>query len=457
MPRPRPSPAGSTRPCSPSATCPSRRLVAAFSRRRVGEPVRHDGLLAGHRRSRAARSRWSRSIACRFPRPDDPLLQAKRERAKADAFRLVDLSRAATLLAQGAGRLIRTHDDRGVVAVLDPRLATDQDLPVGDHRRACRRCDALVIAARSRRSCETCTLPDRPAASIPWRGGSARSTRSSQRRRRMVRRHPLHRLRHLPRTRAGSLRRHRRPVGGRPPTRRSRRGAHGPGSRPRPARPSRSAGRPAASAGGLYPLVLDGPVSYLGHTSEDSFGADSYLVERAGGCLMVDSPRFTRRLVEPIEAMGGIADILLTHRDDVADADRWAAHFGSRVWIHEADRSAAPYATDLLRGLEPSTVAPGVWPSPCQATLAARWSTPSTTRGCSAATHWPGVASAMTSRRFATPAGTPGPSRRRHCAGSPTRSSSPGSCPATAAERTVPAPRCTTASRQLVTRMSAAA
>ncbi len=58
-----------------------------------------------------------------FPRPDDPLLQAKREQAKADAFRLVDLSRAATLLAQGSGRLIRSKDDRGVVAVLDPRLA----------------------------------------------------------------------------------------------------------------------------------------------------------------------------------------------------------------------------------------------------------------------------------------------------------------------------------------------
>jgi ATP-dependent DNA helicase DinG len=39
-------------------------------------------------------------------------------------FRLVDLPRAATLLAQGAGRLIRTETDRGVVAVLDPRLAT---------------------------------------------------------------------------------------------------------------------------------------------------------------------------------------------------------------------------------------------------------------------------------------------------------------------------------------------
>jgi ATP-dependent DNA helicase DinG len=59
-----------------------------------------------------------------FPRPDDPLLQARRERAGGNAFSLVDLPRAATLLAQGAGRLIRTAEDRGVVAVLDPRLAT---------------------------------------------------------------------------------------------------------------------------------------------------------------------------------------------------------------------------------------------------------------------------------------------------------------------------------------------
>ena len=52
-------------------------------------------------------------------------LEAERERARADAFRVVDLPRATTLLAQGAGRLIRTATDRGVVAVLDPRLATN--------------------------------------------------------------------------------------------------------------------------------------------------------------------------------------------------------------------------------------------------------------------------------------------------------------------------------------------
>ena len=59
-----------------------------------------------------------------FPRPDEPLLQARRERARGDAFRAIDLPRATVLLAQGAGRLIRTAADRGVVAVLDRRLGT---------------------------------------------------------------------------------------------------------------------------------------------------------------------------------------------------------------------------------------------------------------------------------------------------------------------------------------------
>ena len=58
-----------------------------------------------------------------FPRPDDPLLQARREVAGDASFNLIDLPRAATLLAQAAGRLIRSTTDRGVVAVLDPRLA----------------------------------------------------------------------------------------------------------------------------------------------------------------------------------------------------------------------------------------------------------------------------------------------------------------------------------------------
>jgi ATP-dependent DNA helicase DinG len=58
-----------------------------------------------------------------FPRPDDPVAQARRERAGTNAFNAVDLPHVATRLAQGAGRLIRSTTDRGVVAVLDRRLA----------------------------------------------------------------------------------------------------------------------------------------------------------------------------------------------------------------------------------------------------------------------------------------------------------------------------------------------
>ena len=59
-----------------------------------------------------------------FPRPDEPLWQARREAVGREAFQAIDVPRAATLLAQGAGRLIRSTTDRGVVAILDSRIAT---------------------------------------------------------------------------------------------------------------------------------------------------------------------------------------------------------------------------------------------------------------------------------------------------------------------------------------------
>jgi ATP-dependent DNA helicase DinG len=59
-----------------------------------------------------------------FPRPDDPLLSARRELLGSSAFAQIDVPRAATMLAQACGRLIRSADDRGAVAVLDPRLGS---------------------------------------------------------------------------------------------------------------------------------------------------------------------------------------------------------------------------------------------------------------------------------------------------------------------------------------------
>ena len=101
-----------------------------------------------------------------------------------------------------------------------------------------------------------------------------------------------------------------------------------------------------------FPLEIENGIAICGYNAESSYGANSFFVQRSDGNYLIDSPRFVMSLVKKIEAAGGLADILLTHRDDVADAGRFAAHFDARVWIHETERNAAPFATNLLTGEE---------------------------------------------------------------------------------------------------------
>jgi len=106
----------------------------------------------------------------------------------------------------------------------------------------------------------------------------------------------------------------------------------------------------------LFPQELAPGIYRCGYNAASSFGAQSYFAKRNEGNLLVDSPRYVKKLAQKLEDFGGIADILLTHRDDVADAERYARHFSARVWIHEHDRSAAPYATRILRGSETASL-----------------------------------------------------------------------------------------------------
>jgi len=105
-----------------------------------------------------------------------------------------------------------------------------------------------------------------------------------------------------------------------------------------------------------FPEKLTEGVYRLGYNAASSYGAHSFLIRKAGGNAMVDAPRFTRAVTAKLEEWGGLARILLTHRDDVADAERYAKHFGARVWIHKADRSAARFATDILEGSAPKEI-----------------------------------------------------------------------------------------------------
>jgi len=109
-----------------------------------------------------------------------------------------------------------------------------------------------------------------------------------------------------------------------------------------------------------FPLPLDEHVYLCGHNSTHTAGANSYLLRRPDGNLMVDTPRWSETLATKYEALGPITDVLLTHRDHAAHGRRYADRFGARLWIHERDLQAAPDADQILRGIEPVEIADGV-------------------------------------------------------------------------------------------------
>jgi glyoxylase-like metal-dependent hydrolase (beta-lactamase superfamily II)/ferredoxin len=108
-----------------------------------------------------------------------------------------------------------------------------------------------------------------------------------------------------------------------------------------------------------FPLLLEEPVSYCGYNSPKSYGGNSYFIKHPDGNWLIDSPKFVASLVQQLEALGGIAHVFLTHQDDVADAERFAGHFGSRRIIHREELSSQPGAEVVLEGSGPWQLAPG--------------------------------------------------------------------------------------------------
>lgn len=122
---------------------------------------------------------------------------------------------------------------------------------------------------------------------------------------------------------------------------------------------SKQSAKPAVAA---YPELIDANVYFCGFAAESSFGASSYLIVRPEGNVLVDSPRFVRPLAKRIAELGGVRWLFLTHRDDVADHEKWAAHFHAERVMHRHDvtratsnierpltgNAAIPLADDLL-------------------------------------------------------------------------------------------------------------
>ena len=108
-----------------------------------------------------------------------------------------------------------------------------------------------------------------------------------------------------------------------------------------------------------FPLLVEEPVFYCGYNSPKSYGGNSYFIRHPGGNWLIDSPKFVRPLIQQFETLGGIAHVFLTHRDDVADAERYANHFGSRRIIHREELSSQPGAEVVLDGEGPWELTPG--------------------------------------------------------------------------------------------------
>lgn len=105
-----------------------------------------------------------------------------------------------------------------------------------------------------------------------------------------------------------------------------------------------------------FPEFLVEDIYYCGFNAESSFGAWSYLIarpEERGGNVLVDSPRFATQLVKKIEATGGARVMFLTHKDDIADHQRFAEKFACQRIMHADDGAERHGIEQVLHGNEP--------------------------------------------------------------------------------------------------------
>lgn len=106
-----------------------------------------------------------------------------------------------------------------------------------------------------------------------------------------------------------------------------------------------------------FPMCMEEPVYYLGFNSPKSYGGKAYIFLSEEGNWLVDAPKYHPHLVSWIEAHGGLKYIFLTHRDDCADARKYAERFSARRIIHRADLEAQPDAEVVLDGFEARAMA----------------------------------------------------------------------------------------------------
>lgn len=116
-----------------------------------------------------------------------------------------------------------------------------------------------------------------------------------------------------------------------------------------------------------FPLPIEEDVYYCGFSSEKTYGAASYFIQRDGGNILIDSPRFSSFLAKKLEAMGGVKYFYFTHKDPIAEHQKYHDYFGAERVIHEGDLIEETQDFEhILQGQEPIQFADDIMiiPSP---------------------------------------------------------------------------------------------
>jgi len=97
-----------------------------------------------------------------------------------------------------------------------------------------------------------------------------------------------------------------------------------------------------------FPSLIEQNVFHCGFHAESSYGAASYFIQDPRGNILIDSPRFLPHLVKSFEKLGGIRYQYLTHKDDIADTDKYFEHFQSERIIHFDDTNSKTKNYEIL-------------------------------------------------------------------------------------------------------------
>lgn len=96
-----------------------------------------------------------------------------------------------------------------------------------------------------------------------------------------------------------------------------------------------------------FPYEISDHVYHMGFHSRSSYGAASYFIKRDEGNILVDSPRYVKKLVKKLQKLGGIKYQFLTHKDDVADTNEYQKDFSSKRIIHHDDITSKTRSAEI--------------------------------------------------------------------------------------------------------------